>query len=250
MDEKTQLTSGDAFALQRQGKFQEAIEVYSRLYELDGRIPSLFGRGTTYLLMGDYAAALADFEQVIATEDPRFLGDTHFLAQGIAYWFLNQPDRTIEVWQQGLKAPYTDAAGGVELPALLLYAAERLSDATLRNKALRLLKKFTKGRRRAWPGDVAPFLLGKIDSQELLRDVQARKSERLKGRFQCQADFFIGLRAYIKNDKAAFAQAMLRCSENPNGDLHHEFYLAHWEVERNFPEPAFGYFVISPNMVY
>lgn len=232
-------TSADALALRRRGRLQEAVEAYSKLYEFDGRPPSLSGRGRTYLLMGNYAAALADFEQAIAIEAPNFLGDSQFLSLGVAHWFLNQPTHSIAAWQRGLNTPYTDAAGGVELPALLLYGAVRLRDALLEKKAIKLLEQFATDEKKAWPGSIAPFLLGKIDTQELLSNIKASKSDILRARFQCQADFFIGLRAYIKSDKRTFQEAMIRCSENYYGDLHHEYYLAHWEVKRNFPEPAF-----------
>lgn len=53
----------------------------------------------------------------------------------------------ITIWKEGLNTPYTDAAGGVEVPATLLFAAVSVQDKDLEKEAIRLLKKRSRVKR-------------------------------------------------------------------------------------------------------
>jgi len=249
------------------GQYQKAIEMYTRMYERDARLSHLFNRGLAYLAAEDYISALEDFKLITVLENPRFLADDDYIFQGICYWYLDQPSEAVEVWRQSLKAPYTDAAGGVERSALLLYAAERLQDRELRKEALGLLRKHWRnhqqrlkrrqkraelGRKQfthqdfvhpglfGWPGVIVPFLLGKVGVSGVQQQVMSAGHEILRGRWQCQADFYIGLRALREEDRAGFEAGMTRCAGSFYGLLEHEYCLARWEVQHSFPEVAFA----------
>ncbi|MCC6605263.1 MAG: hypothetical protein IT327_18795 [Anaerolineae bacterium] len=229
-----------AWNLMHAGKYDEAIKLYSRCYT-ESREPSyLFARGTAYLQAGNYTNALEDIDLYIAQADPKYTADIYFIYQGICYWYLNQPTVILPTWEKGLTAPYTDAAGGVELPALLLYGAERLHDLDYNKLALKLLRKHARRKLHSWPGPIVPFLLGKIDETEMHQHVQATPSEILRSRWQCQADFYHALRGLREGDIDIFRARIKRCAENPYGFHEAEYYLARWEVANNFPEPAFG----------
>jgi lipoprotein NlpI len=230
----------DPWQLVKSGQHHEAIEIYSRLYEEDGQPSHLYNRGAVYLDMADYATALEDFKLVTTVQEPRLLADAYYICQGICHWCLDQPSQAVGVWRQGLTAPYTDAAGGVVIPALLLYAAERLDNTELRREALGLLRKHARRKLREWPGAIVPFLLGKISASELEKTVKVAANDILISRWQCQADFYIALRALREGDRATFQSRMIRCSENSYGYLEHEHYLARWETERGFPDSAFA----------
>jgi len=179
----------DPWTLIETGQYEAAISEYSRLYEEKGRKFYLNNRGRAYLLVGNYNAALRDFRHSIETDDPRYRSTGDYVYAGISLWYLNRPDEAIPIWRAGLSAPYTDAAGGVEIPALLLYAGCRLRDFALQTEAVQLLKKhwrnFLRQQKRraqqsrpshedfvhpglvAWPGAIVPFLLYEIDRTEL-----------------------------------------------------------------------------------
>ena len=229
-----------AWQLLRVGRQQEAIDLYTKCFEKSSKFIYLYNRGLAYLEAGNYESALADFRLVAANENPDFIADAYFIYQGVCHWYLNQPSEVLPIWEKGLAAPYTDAAGGVELPALLLYGAERLHDLDYRKLALRLLRKHARRKLQGWPGPIVPFLLGKTDVEVLQQNAQATPSDILRSRWQCQADFYIALHALREGDRDLFRVYMKRCAENPYGYHETEYYLAHWELAHNFPDPAFG----------
>ncbi|UYQ95592.1 hypothetical protein MKQ68_10815 [Chitinophaga horti] len=54
--------------------------------------------------------------------------DSDFIFLGIAYWALGEYQNAISSWASGEQSLYTDAAGGVELQLLLLFAAIKTGD--------------------------------------------------------------------------------------------------------------------------
>lgn len=251
----------DPWSLVKSKQYEKAIDEYSRLYKEDGQVLHLRNRGRVYLLVKDYLAALADFKQAIALTDSKYLPDIDYLYKGICFWCLNQPTQTVEAWRQSLSAPYTDAAGGVLPPALLLYASERLNHKHLEIEALDILRKHlqkhqqrAKGkpsrRKRthqefvcpgllAWPGAIVPFLLGETGEEDLEQSVKSSSSLILKKRWRCQADFYIALRALREGNRSEFEVAMTNCASSQNGELEGEYFLALWELEQGFPEHPF-----------
>jgi hypothetical protein len=243
------------------GRFQEAVEASTELYARRGERHIPFHRGLAYLLLGDPSAALADFTFVMTLEEPKYWADAYFIYQGVCYWYMGEPIQAVEVWRHSLTAPYTDAAGGVTPPALLLYAAERLHDPQLQKEALNLLKKHWSGFQRrqkhmqmgveskeetflhpgllGWPGAIVPYLLGLVDTAQLENAVKMAKQPVLEGRWQSQADFYIALRALREGDWVGFKEGMSRSAGNSYGPFEHEHYLARWEAGHSFPEPAF-----------
>ena len=67
--------------------------------------------------------------------DARALCLSLLLKIGVALWWLRRTDEAIAAWRGGLDAKYTDAAGGVELPSLLLFASIRTADPALEKDA-------------------------------------------------------------------------------------------------------------------
>jgi tetratricopeptide (TPR) repeat protein len=218
-------------------EYLQSLEIYSALMGYDKEY--VFARGQVYLEMGDYFSAIEDFNQMIAFTPPKFMADLYYLFPGICYWYLGQPDETVNLWYKSLTTPFTDAAGGVVPPGLLLYAAERLDDTELRKEAIRLLRKHARRKLTEWPGAIVPFLLGKIDETEVEKQLQLAEVEPLRSRWQCQADFFIALRALREGSVMKFETYMRRCAENTHGFSEPEHYLARWEVAQDFPKQPF-----------
>lgn len=239
MSDESQTPEVSPWQLRVNGHYQQAIAAYTDLYAADGRPSNLYNRGSIYVEIGDYARALEDFELMRSAQDPAYRADGEYMYQGICYWYLDQPQRAVAIWKQGLDAPYTDAAGGVRLPAMLLYAGLRLDDKALQKESLSLLRKHARRKLNDWPGPIVPFLLDKIDARELLRQTESGRNETLIGRWQCQAEFYLAVHALHHDDRDTFGQHCARCAESRYGRLEHEYYLARWEIERNLPFPAF-----------
>lgn len=250
----------DPWYLIELGQYEQAVAAYTQQYLDDARPSHLRNRGLAHILMGQFEAALADFEQAVL-DDPEHAGDGDYMLQGICHWYLSRPAKAVECWRASLQAPYTDWAGGVERVALLVYAGERLHDAALAKKGMGLLRGLWRKHQRrmrarakrghptphdlvrpglsSWPGAVVPFLLGLMDVAALQREANDIDSVIVQVRQQCQADFYIAVRALIESDWATFQEAMMRCAQSSYGLLEQEYYLARWEVSRGFPEPAF-----------
>jgi len=237
MNKNTGKESNDPWNLVETGRYAEAREIYTHLYATHGGRFYLHNRGLCALLLGDYASALQDFTQALVESGSLSRNDSDSIYQSICFWHLRQPTRTVDCLRQSLTASYTDAAGGVEAPALLLYVAERLHDSAVRQEALALLRRHARRKLQSWPGPIVPFLLGKIDAVSLEREAHA--VPELRTRWLCQAHFFVGLRALQAGDQVNFVARMTRCATDPGAHLEHEYYFARWEVVQNFPEPAF-----------
>ncbi len=254
--------SRQAWEYRLSGEFQKAIEAYTLLYAEEKDPGTLRGRGATHLQAGEYVAALEDFKQAAIQSNPQFRISGHSLMQGICFWYLNQPNEAINMWHQALTANYTDAGGGVIPPAILLYAGERLNDDRLKHEALQIFKKQWRNHQKrvtrrqtpgykpthedfahqglfGWPGAVVPYLLGEINTEEFYTPAIKMDGNKTD-RWRSQADFYLALRAYREGDKKTFQSGMTRCGQSQKGFIENEYFLAKWEVERNFPEPAFS----------
>jgi hypothetical protein len=86
-----------------------------------------------------------------------------------------------------------------------------------------------------WPGPVVPFLLRKLSVGELDAYVE-HHGGTLQARWQCQADFYVGLRALRERQDAVFKERMARSAASPRNHpttyLESEQFLARWEVQR------------------
>jgi hypothetical protein len=223
-----------AWAQHASRDFRAAIVAYTALCET---FPSaqtlticLYGRGKAHLELDAYDAALADFVQAEALTDPRYTSCGAPIAQGICHWWLGQPWLAVEAWTRAGSASFQDLAGGVIPPALLLYAAERLDAPDLRKLAIALLRKHARRKLGAFPGQIVPMLLGRVDPADV--EQAASRHDGMKRRSMCQADFYIGLHALRTGDEQRRAFHMRRsCSWDalPREDEH---FLAKWEVAR------------------
>jgi tetratricopeptide (TPR) repeat protein len=263
MDEATRRQfQHQASEYRKNGQFEKAIESYTQLITDDDSPVLRYSRGSIYLLTGNSVAALTDFEHATVLAGSKYRIDSHYIMRGICYWNLDRPSRAIHLWHQSLTANYTDAAGGVVAPALLLYAAERLADESLRREACHLLKQHWYNHQRrlqrqisrnskltheefvhpgllSWPGAMVPFLLEEISMEELY--AAAAKSYGGKtDRGLAQADFYFAVRALREGNQPSFKEGMTRCAQRQDGFLEDEYFLAKWEVEHNFRVPAFG----------
>jgi hypothetical protein len=244
-------------------RYDEAADEYARSYATGGGTFALRGQAKALLLAGRPAEALLHFREVIEATETKLRGAGDFIDVGTCHWYLRQPQEAVVAWRESLTTPYTDAAGGVVPPAVLLYAAARLADSDLEADAARLLRSHLKKHQRrvrrgqattarqahedfvhpglfSWPGALVPFLLGEIGTEELDHAAAKSASDVLRSRWQCQADFVAGIRAMRENRQSAFRDRMTKSASSPHGELEHEFCLARWEVASGFPAHPFA----------
>lgn len=219
------------------GEYVAAAEAYSSGVD-EGDFGSLHNRGTAYLAAGEARQAVADFERLINSRPSDHRNDGDYLKLGAALWHLGEVRKAVHTWQAGVDAPYTDAAGGVESPGVLLYAGERLGDDSLRAESVRLLRRVARRKPRGWPGPVAEFLLGEMSPNVLDHHARNDNPEPLALRQQAQADFYVAVRALRTNDWPTFEMRLRRCASNSRAVIEPEHHLAKWEVRQEFPDPA------------
>jgi hypothetical protein len=124
------------------------------------------------------------------------------------------------------KVRYGDAAGGVTIGNLLLFAGIRVEDENSVAVATRLLRKRLRTKQSAaWPGPASRYLLGLVPESDMLARVS--QVPILRERELCQARFYIGVRAFSEGDKSGYFGAMQEAFELGRvAKLGPEYYLA------------------------
>jgi tetratricopeptide (TPR) repeat protein len=221
--------------LVNQGRWLDAIQVLTVGVNEDPREPiRRFNRGTCFLGTRRLENALADFQ--VATElssdndlYPGFIG--------VTYWWLGKRTEAVQAWKEALTAEYTDAAGGVEIPALLFFAAHRLDSKALEKQSIALLRKRWKPRvARPWPAPIAGYLLERISTDDLLATNQFQHPV-LECRRRCQAQFWVAVRELVHGRQTGFRQQLMTMHSSVPMQYQSaviselEYWLAHAELE-------------------
>ena len=183
--------------------------------------------------MGRFDAAVEVCDEVIRLS--RYVSDHPFIRRGVANWLAGREDEAIASWKGGSNPQYTDAAGGVTVPALLLFASIRRSDADLGRSSRSALKKLCRRRRLAiWPGPIVHFLLEDLTEEDLLCAAAEPAITILAQRYLCQAEFYVAVRRLAHGDQNGFVRYLEQsCSHGLPSIVESEFYLARGELERS-----------------
>ena len=104
------------------GRYEEAADRYT--HQLGNRLdaPTLRNRALAYLMLDRFAAALEGYQMARELDGEQYENSSDCYSVGICHWWMGHADLAVAEWRRAVHAPYTDAAGGVETPALLLYA--------------------------------------------------------------------------------------------------------------------------------
>ena len=162
-------------------RYADAVAAFTEELRARHSAFALNNRGMAYLHLGEFGAALADFDAAVEQhrlESSRLVsgkpGADRDLS-GVAYWLANRFQEALETWAADVEARlagearYGDAAGGVTPGNLLLFAAVRLENGDAQALAIRHLKKRLRTKQSgAWPGAVSRYLLGKLPEAEML----------------------------------------------------------------------------------
>ena len=229
----------DPWSLVVEGRLEEAVSAYTMLYSRDPSPDLLFNRGVLLLEMRRPDIALTDFRRLIQEEGPSTMPDGYLVFLGICHWFLDSPQEALLAWKRSLSAPYTDAGGGLEAEAVLLYAGTRLEDLDAVAEARQALRSHQSATGGSWHAAATSFLLGNTTSVDLRTALSSVAHPALRARWECQADFYDGIRALSDSSRVRFSACMKKAASNRAAILEYGHHIGRWEETRGFPVPAF-----------
>lgn len=223
------------------GRYSEAVAAFTEGLQKSSSQLLLNNRGMAYLHLGDFDAALSDFQQAEAIHCAESKCETDGRRCGVALWMAGRQQEAVETWTLGVesslagKVKYTDKAGGVTVGNLLFFAGVRLGNKDAIALATRLLRKRLKGKASSpWPGPVSQFLLGEITADAMVAAVSS--VAKLREREMCQAKFYAGVLALSAGQNAAYLEAMREAAKFGSvSKLEAEYYLALHEEKNAFP---------------
>jgi tetratricopeptide (TPR) repeat protein len=215
--------------LLKQKKYEEALHKANHDYLSNPIVFNLRNRADTFMCLKDYERALQDYLEVIRISEDQ--GDSDYLRTGVSYWILGRHFEAVEIWKSGLNTKYTDAAGGVEVPATLYFAAIFLEDSSLEKESLKRLKRRWKSKAAMnWPGAVAGYLLDEVTDEEFLNSVSSHPTLRI--RHLCQAHFYLAVKKLKIKDIQGYVNNLNLSASSEMGYLEQEYYLAIGELDR------------------
>lgn len=212
----------------KQKDFYGACKMADEEYAETKSEPSLRNKAIALLNLKKYNDVLGIADELIGITNGR--SDSDYILAGIANLLLDNYTEAIEILKKGLNTKYTDAAGGVEIPALLYYIAVRSNDEKLEKGAIALLKKRCKSKVSLnYPGFIAGYILDRIDDDELLNSYASFKE--LKTRILCKAYFYIAVRNLKNGYEEMFYENLKKCIEN-GSYLEYEYFIAIGELDK------------------
>lgn len=223
----------------RPGHFQEAVADFTQLLDRPNQ-RAYYGRGISYLNLGDLPRAREDFQSAEDASD--YPGDHYRKFMGICEWLDARESVAADIWLDIVeslargKIQYSDGAGGVGAGCLLWYAGVRLNDKDLERSACEFLRNKinTKGGRNwkigNWPGPISGFLLDSSGEDALLDAITTRSGIRRKQQF-FQARFYIAAKHLAKGKPEEYRDRLRSATEEflPRQP---EYYLAGYELDR------------------
>lgn len=213
----------------KQKRFDEAYKVADEEYKKTNSERSLGNRAIVLMNLKKYNEALEDYLEFRKIN--KFNSDWEFTSAGSVYWILEKHLEAIKMWREGLNKPYTDAAGGVQIPCLLYYAAVSLKNEDLEKEAINLLKKKfkTKKTKINFPGSIAGYIIGKIDEENLMNSLSDQTI--LRERQLCKVTFYIAINCLKAGHIERFYKLLEECRFS-NAYLEDEYYLAISELDK------------------
>ena len=213
-----------------QNRFNEACERADLDFENTKDIFALKNKVFALLNLNKLQEAIDICNFLIAARNGESESEFQFI--GVAYWLLNNTDKAVEMWKEGLKSKFKDAAGGVEIPAVLFFAAISTGDKKLEKEALKLLKKRVASKTVInWPGAIALYLLKRISDAEMLSTIENKSS--IVQKQLCQANFYIAINKKACDEPDAYKKYVYQAaSQGPSSYSKPEFYLAQSEINK------------------
>ena len=156
--------------------------------------------------------------------------DTDFIFCGIAHWLIDEKIEAIKLWQRAEQSIYKDAAGGMDIEAILYFASIKIGDSVLKSVVVKKIKKLLKSKRSVnWPGPLGYYLLEEIGDNSLLSFVS--NVPILRERHLCQAYFVMAIKELEKGNIHGYSEKLRECiNYGPSAYLEQIYYLAKGEL--------------------
>ena len=211
----------------QQERFDEACIRADDEFQEGGSLLVLRNKIFALLQLGRLDEAIALSERIIGLNKGNT--DSDFIFLGVARWLQKQHGSAVAAWKAGLHTTYTDAAGGLEIPLLLLFAAIRTQDASLKNETVKLIEKLGKSKKMTnWPGPLGRYMIGRISEEELVASISNQPIVRAKQ--ECQADFYFAVNRLTMGDWVGYRAKLKACiSHGAASYVKQELYLARAE---------------------
>lgn len=229
---KNKISEMDVWELIQHGLFEEASSKADLEFAKTKDIFVLRNKMYALFQLSKYNECFDLGKKIVETTNGQT--DSDFIFWGIAAWLMHNKQNAIEIWSNGEKSKYTDAAGGIEIQILLYFASVRTRDKALKSKTEDRLRKLLKSPQSAnWPGSLGHFILGRISSEELYSAID---TGQLKERQSCQADFAVAVKHAEFDDDEAYRSTLTKAiSHGANSYLEQFYYLAKGELNRTPP---------------
>jgi tetratricopeptide (TPR) repeat protein len=228
----------NAWDLVKKGHYEEAVALLSKEVQAEPSTLVLNNRGSAYLHLGKFDAALADFLKADKMSSAETRTACNGAKCGVALWMAGREEEAITTWRHGVEASlaglvvYADLAGGVTIGNLLMFGATSREDEEAGKLAAKLLTKRLRTKQSsAWPGPASRYLLSEFQESEMLATVSTVPI--LRERQMCQAQFYIGVRALMDGDMVGFTAAIVQSFEFGRvSKIEAEYYLSLHEKNR------------------
>lgn len=221
----------DVWSLIKAQKFTEACEEADAEFARSGDLFPLRNKVFALLQLNKFKETTSLVQRII--DENQGSTDSDFIFLGVARWLDLDHNGAIQAWHSGKHSKYTDAAGGLEIPMLLLFAATKLGDEALRKQALKSIEKLARAKSAVnWPGPLARYLMELGSEQELIASINPKPI--LHEKQKCQVDFYLGVKSLQIGDQAGFRKSMIACAGSDIvSATKPEFHLAKGEC-KNF----------------
>ncbi|HEV3412203.1 MAG TPA: hypothetical protein VG101_06985 [Puia sp.] len=209
-------------------KFEEACLQADMDYKANENIFTLRNKVYALFHLKKYVEAAELISYIREMTKNQTDSDAIFL--GIAYWFLNEKEKSVKIWKEGIGSKYTDAAGGVELQIILYFSSISLQDIKLKEQSAKAIQKIVKAKRAVnWPGPLGAYVIGRISEEELFSKVST--IDFLKERNLSQAHFVKAVRCLELGEIKPYESELRKSVDiGPRSYVEQMYYLAEAEL--------------------
>jgi len=151
--------------LLRSGEVDRGLQLMREAFAKNPVPSSTVTLGVGLLWAGMYEVALAHFKS--AARSKRTPTEDMFAFAGTAEWHLGNEQNAVDLWREGMKAPYAPGGVCIRTPMLLLMSAILRPGSFSREEAESVLHRATEQITFKWMAALGQFLLRRVDEKGL-----------------------------------------------------------------------------------
>jgi tetratricopeptide (TPR) repeat protein len=217
------------WALLQDQKFDEALPLLEQAFQLH-RTPAMLNNvAMAKLGMEDYVGAQEAFTYSLENNPNK--NEFGYIHIGVCEWCQGNPHIAVETWKSGIGCQYSDAAGGMSIPLLLIFAGTVLHDNSLpllaEQEILTRMRRFGQN----WPAPLARFLIGKITFSELM-EIIGTDTLALQDHWYPLAKFYQSVAFLCDGDKKCYIAGLETFTSTLRHRVCPEWFLARYELRK------------------